>query len=137
MTGLNPTRNSSTGATHSLTPIQNPNSNTSSSRGGAGKRCFKCQGLGHFAADCPNRQIVTLLEEDFGPVFDDYRDPIEENISDTEKLTYADSGEMLVVRRALSTVTSEDESWLRHNIFYTKCTCEGKVCSVIIDGGEL
>ncbi|GJT00100.1 reverse transcriptase domain-containing protein [Tanacetum coccineum] len=93
-------------------------------------------GPGHFAADCPNRQVVTLLEEDFGPVFDEYRDAVEENISDHEEITYADSGEMLVVRRALSTVTNKDESWLRHNIFYTRCTCEGKVCTVIIDGGS-
>lgn len=49
---------------------------------------------------------------------------------------YADSGEALVVRRTLSTVTKEDESWLRHNIFHTRCTCQGKVCNVIIDGGS-
>ncbi|GJR23290.1 reverse transcriptase domain-containing protein [Tanacetum coccineum] len=136
--GSNPARNPYTNATPNLGTSQNHNSNPSSSRGGAttSKRCFKCQGLGHFAADCPNRQVVTLLEEDFGPVFDEYRDAVEENISDQEEITYADSGEMLVVRRALSTVTNEDESWLRHNIFYTRCTCEGKVCTVIIDGGS-
>ncbi|GKE32161.1 reverse transcriptase domain-containing protein, partial [Tanacetum coccineum] len=112
--GLNPIRNSGTGisATHNPTPIQNQNSNSSSNRGGvaASKRCFKCQGLGHFAAECPNRQTVTLLEEGFGPVFDEYRDAVEENVSDQEEITYADSGEMLVVRRTLSTMTSEDES---------------------------
>ncbi|GKE00049.1 reverse transcriptase domain-containing protein [Tanacetum coccineum] len=92
--GPNPVRNSSTG----VTP------NTSSSREGMtnSKRCYKCQGLGHFAADCPNRQIVTFLEEDLGPVFDDNREVVEENHSDHEEITYADYGEMLVVRRALS-----------------------------------
>ncbi|GKB83406.1 gag-pol polyprotein [Tanacetum coccineum] len=128
--GLNPIRNlgTGTGATHNPTPIQNQNPNLRSNRGGVvtSKRCFKCQGLGHFAAECPNRQIDTLLEEDFGPVFDEYKDAIEENTSDQEEITYADSGEMLVVRRTLSTLTSENESWLMHNIFYTKCTCEGK-----------
>lgn len=136
--GLYPIRNSGTGATHNATQIQNQNTNSGSSRGGVAtsKRCFKCQGLGHFAADCPNRQIVALLEEDFGPVFDDYRDADEENVSNQEEITYADSGEMLVVRRALSSVTNEDESWLRHSIFYTRCTYEGKVCTVIIEGGS-
>ncbi|GKC75614.1 putative reverse transcriptase domain-containing protein [Tanacetum coccineum] len=87
--GPNPVRNSSTG----VTP------NPSSSRGGMtnSKRCYKCQGLGHFAADCPNRQIVTLLEEDLGPVFDDNREVVEENHSDHEEITYADYGEMLVL----------------------------------------
>jgi len=25
-----------------------------------GKKCFKCQGYGHFQADCPNRRVLTL-----------------------------------------------------------------------------
>ncbi|GJQ90212.1 reverse transcriptase domain-containing protein [Tanacetum coccineum] len=60
------------------------------------KRCYKCQGLGHFAADCPSRQIVTILEEDFGPVFDEYGDEVKENVFYQEEITYADSGEALV-----------------------------------------
>ncbi|KAI3425504.1 PUA domain-containing protein [Psidium guajava] len=31
---------------------------------------------------------------------------------------------------------TEAESWLRHNIFHTKCTSGGKLCNVIIDGGS-
>lgn len=30
----------------------------------------------------------------------------------------------------------EYESWLRHNIFYTRCTSQGKVYNVIIDNGS-
>ena len=41
-----------------------------------------------------------------------------------------------MVRRALNAVPSKDESWLRNNIFHTKCTSGGKVCNVIIDGGS-
>ena len=29
-----------------------------------------------------------------------------------------------------------DKSWLRHNIFHTKCTSRGKVYILIIDGGS-
>ncbi|GJZ45166.1 reverse transcriptase domain-containing protein [Tanacetum coccineum] len=80
---------------------------------------------------------ATPNSEDFGPVFDEYGDEVEENVVGQEEITYADSGEALVVRRTLSTVLeNEDESWLRHNIFHTKCTCKCKVCNFIIDGGS-
>ncbi|XP_039140401.1 uncharacterized protein LOC120277608 [Dioscorea cayenensis subsp. rotundata] len=28
------------------------------------RKCFKCQGYGHIAADCPNRKIISLVEEE-------------------------------------------------------------------------
>ncbi|XP_040365529.1 uncharacterized protein LOC121050199 [Rosa chinensis] len=35
----------------------------------------------------------------------------------------------------MNTAKVEDSpNWLRHNIFHTKCTANGKVCHVIIDG---
>nr|GEZ02674.1 hypothetical protein [Tanacetum cinerariifolium] len=48
-------------------------------------------------------------------------------------------GESLVVQRVLSATvdkTVDDTLWLRNNIFRTKCTTKGKVCTVIIDGGS-
>jgi hypothetical protein len=52
-----------------------------------------------------------------------------------EELTYADQGESLVIRRLLRSTYAEDD-WLRNKIFHTKCTSNGKVCDVIIDGGS-
>jgi len=47
----------------------------------------------------------------------------------------ADEGEMLVLRRVLNGQKStKDEQ--RENIFHTRCTVQGKVCSLIIDGGS-
>lgn len=69
------------------------------------------------------------------PIYDDYGEGLENLLSENE-ITYADFGKSLVVIRALSVAAGEDESWLRHNIFHTKCTSGGKICNVIIDGGS-
>nr|GEZ87138.1 RNA-directed DNA polymerase [Tanacetum cinerariifolium] len=99
-------------------------------------RCFKCQGLGHVARECPNKQLVTIVD-DTTPVYDTEND--EDVVQDINELVYADQGEALVTQRVLNvavTDTGDDTSWLRNNIFRTKCTTKGKVCTVIIDGGS-
>ncbi|GKV08696.1 hypothetical protein SLEP1_g20294 [Rubroshorea leprosula] len=53
-----------------------------------------------------------------------------------EELITADHGESLVVRRSLHATITKDEDWLRHNIFHTRCTSQGKVCNVIIGSGS-
>jgi len=47
-----------------------------------------------------------------------------------------DEGELLVIRRALNSLTSQNEREQRETIFHTRCTVGGKVCSLIIDGGS-
>ncbi|GKA38462.1 gag-pol polyprotein [Tanacetum coccineum] len=94
------------------------------------------EGLGYIATDCPNQKIITIIEEDNGPIFDEYEDDTYRQHSDQAEIMYVDCGEALVVRRNLSMVTEDNESWLRHNIFHTRCTCLGKVCNVIINGGS-
>ncbi|PWA99283.1 hypothetical protein CTI12_AA010070 [Artemisia annua] len=39
-----------------------PKQPTSSNAGS--RKCFKCQGYGHIASDCPNRRIISLVEEE-------------------------------------------------------------------------
>jgi len=46
----------------------------------------------------------------------------------------ADEGELLVLR-TLSTLKGDKEEQ-RENIFHYRCTIQGKVCSLIIDGGS-
>ncbi|XP_042416946.1 uncharacterized protein LOC122005804 [Zingiber officinale] len=99
------------------------------------KICFKCKGFGHFATDCPNRRVVTFVEEkeeeeSYGTA------PIYDDSGDDGEITYADHGESLVIRRSLNTTYGEDQSWLCNNIFHTRCTSHCKVCDVIIDGGS-
>ena len=52
-----------------------------------------------------------------------------------EVVEEADEGELLVLRRALSNLKGDkEEQW--ENILHSKCTVQGKVCSLIIDGGS-
>lgn len=47
-----------------------------------------------------------------------------------------DVGELLVVRRALSSTPAREEKLQREAIFHTRCTVAQKICYVIIDGGS-
>ncbi|GAV59614.1 zf-CCHC domain-containing protein/Asp_protease_2 domain-containing protein, partial [Cephalotus follicularis] len=99
------------------------------------KRCYKCQGLGHFAVDCPNQSIITLVVEESEPKFDE-SDEKQSELSENGEIIYAGQGESLVLHRILNVAVSDEDQWLRNNIFHTKCTSKGKTCNVIIDGGS-
>ncbi|XP_027348022.1 uncharacterized protein LOC113859448 [Abrus precatorius] len=103
-------------------------------------KCFKCQGYGHIAFDCPNRRVVTIIE---GEAYEASKEEPEFYQNDfnslpvfDEELTPADHGEALVVRRSLHIAAVREEPWMRHNIFHTRCTTQGKICDVIIDSGS-
>ncbi|KAM2928344.1 hypothetical protein COP2_035599 [Malus domestica] len=103
-------------------------------------KCYKCSGIGHRQAECPNKKFINFVEEavfvedsireDATPIYDDYKEKEEEEVP------WSDHGEVLVVRRSMNTVRVDSEDWLRHNIFHTRCTSGGKVCNVIIDEGS-
>ncbi|XP_027351492.1 uncharacterized protein LOC113862615 [Abrus precatorius] len=103
-------------------------------------KCFKCQGYRHIASDCPNRRVVTIIE---GEAYEAFEEELEFYQNDfnslpvfDEELTPTDHGEALVVRRSLHTAAVIEEPWMRHNIFHTQCTTQGKICDVIIDSGS-
>ncbi|GJZ15103.1 reverse transcriptase domain-containing protein [Tanacetum coccineum] len=75
---------------------------------------LKFKGIGHLKRDCPNKQVLTLIDE---------ADPIYDTEDEVEtEVVYPDRDELLVTHRT--------------NIFRTQCTTKGKVCIVIIDGGS-
>ena len=68
---------------------------------------------------------------------DDNQMPSPGNACD-DYVEYPVEGESLVARRALSVQVKEDDmEQQRENIFHTRCHINNKVCSMIIDGGEL
>ncbi|GKE18508.1 hypothetical protein Tco_1426085 [Tanacetum coccineum] len=90
-----------------------------------------------------------LVEEESCHVYDiDNEEDVETGPkydSDGDELVYEDEevclpnvGASLVIQRALNVDASKTDNnlWLRNNIFGTKCMLNGKVCNIIIDGGS-
>jgi len=101
-----------------------------------GRKCFKCQGYGNFQADCPNRRVLTLIEiEEIDHLTSEL---VEEEIEDEETATVLtpDVGELFVLQRILHAKEGPREENQREHIFHSRCTVQGKVCSLIIDGGS-
>lgn len=93
--------------------------------------CFKCKGRGHMQRDCPNQRIMIKTEAG------EYESQGEETIdSQDDEVEYPEIGEILVIRRVLSALVEPEETAQRENIFHTRCSINGKVCSLIIDGGS-
>ena len=101
-------------------------------------KCFRCQGRGHIASQCPNKQVMVLQAN--GEIVTDDEDsdtddmPPLEDVSEEEYL--APDALTLVARRALSLQAKGVDEVQRENIFHTRCYVKDKVCSVIIDGGS-
>ena len=68
-------------------------------------------------------------EEDMDP-------QIEEEDVVNEDLVDGDTGTLLMVRRTCLAPKTDEENWLRNNIFQSTCTILGKMCRFVIDGGS-
>ncbi|GKB55490.1 reverse transcriptase domain-containing protein [Tanacetum coccineum] len=94
-------------------------------------------GLRHYARDCQNLKTLAFKPDDADPIYDTEAEPKLDEPGD--ELVYPNRGEVLVIQRVLNVAISksvDDNSWLRNNIFRTKCTSKGKICDLIIDGGS-
>ncbi|XP_027156975.1 uncharacterized protein LOC113758224 [Coffea eugenioides] len=128
-------------------PKQAPKATTKppfdSSKPRSGDKCFKCQGFGHIASQCPNRRTMIVLPS--GDVVSDDEDEVtempplidEDEDSEVEvEATTEQVGVALVARRALATQVKRVDETQRDNIFYTRCHVKRRVCSLIIDVGS-
>nr|GEW10681.1 hypothetical protein [Tanacetum cinerariifolium] len=111
--------------------------NTDSSK--APGRCFRCQGLGHIASECPNKRIITFADFELTCRYKFGNEATKErqiDIDTDEEVVGPDEGECLVIRRALNATPTREETLQRESLFHTRCTITQRVCTLIIDGGS-
>ncbi|XP_071924800.1 uncharacterized protein [Coffea arabica] len=105
-------------------------------------KCWRCQGVGHIASQCPNPRAMLVLPN--GDIVtddeeEDYKDmpPLVEDAIEEDEIEEVPTQDKvgLVARRALAAQASKDELQ-RDNIFYTRCHVTNKVCSLVIDPGS-
>jgi hypothetical protein len=100
-------------------------------------KCFRCQGRGHIASQCPNKQFMVLQAS--GEIVTDCEDSDTDEMPPLEDVFeeyLAPDALTLVARRALSLQAKGIDEVQRENIFHTRCYVKDKVCSMIIDGGS-
>jgi hypothetical protein len=93
-------------------------------------KCFKCQGLRHYASKCANHQVM-ILKDDEEIVSTSEESDCDEMppLKDASDLEYVASDKILVIRRSLNIQTKEDDvEQQRGNIFHTKYLINDKVC---------
>ena len=78
--------------------LQFQDNHTNLKEGGKPKKRFKCSGLGHIASECPNRRVVSLVEE-LGETSKERQGELmisdDCHYCDDEEITWSDQGEMV------------------------------------------
>ena len=114
--------------------------------------CYRCQGLGHYAKDCPNARAMVIQndggydseKEEYSPEVMQFEETYSEEEDGAGEIDEEEDNEKLgithgnyVVSRSLSVQhVPEPQMEQRRNIFHTRTKVGDKVCLVIIDGGS-
>ena len=109
-----------------------PNSSQESSKRSRDVKCFRCQGLGHYAYECPNKKTMVIKGGEV--VSEDEKDDDDDDEGSEE--FHEPEEELLMIRRLLNSQLKPMEECQRENIFHTRCLINGKLCILIIDGGS-
>ncbi|KAL2923133.1 Replication protein A 70 kDa DNA-binding subunit C, partial [Bienertia sinuspersici] len=113
--------------------------------------CYRCQGLGHVAKQCPNRSMVTreeyytFLLHNMDDILSDEQQQQHPRLNDITTSDFWESqprctpeykGHVLVLLCTLLSTPEEDFVTQRCNLFHSKCILKDKVCFFIIDSGS-
>ncbi|XP_074302904.1 uncharacterized protein LOC141637238 [Silene latifolia] len=110
-------------------------------------KCFQCQGFGHFEKECPSNRALTAMEieewEREGLVEYEEEETLAPSEMEVEKETdqgqvvaHPDTGHNLALWRVMHSQPAPLEADQRFMIFKSRCTVQGRVCNLIIDGGS-
>nr|GEW87634.1 RNA-directed DNA polymerase [Tanacetum cinerariifolium] len=94
---------------------------------------------GHIASEYPNKSLITLADFELASGYEFSSDLASDFIplsGDEEEVIGPNEGPCLVVRRTLSTTSTQEENLQRESIFHTRCRIAQRVCTVINDGGS-
>ncbi|KAH0757911.1 hypothetical protein KY290_021404 [Solanum tuberosum] len=105
-------------------------------------KCFKCQGYGHKANECPHRRTIIALNDGGYQTDDESKNDHREDDSSDEFMREGDGEEInddgklvLVVRRSMSALAREDLDQ-REYLFHNWCRVKEQLCFFIIDSGS-
>ncbi|XP_061337074.1 uncharacterized protein LOC133284106, partial [Gastrolobium bilobum] len=98
-------------------------------------KCVKCLGRGHIASECPTKKTM-LLKEDGEITSESSLDSASHDDEDEYDEEIIPGGDLFMVRRMLGSQVKDMDDSQRENIFHTRCLIQGKVCTLIIDGGS-
>ena len=75
------------------------------------RRCFKCQGIGHLQANCPNRKAIMYIGDQLIELENDEDEPKDNHLGgdDVDENIYLDEGEFLVIQRSLHSDIQKEE----------------------------
>ena len=101
--------------------------------------CFKCDEHGHYVVVCPSKGLHFCVEE---PEFELESYPKEEETRNKDELSeecdYYDGmteGHSLILQSLLVVPkVKREEGWRHTSIFHTHISCQGRLCTMIIDG---
>ncbi|RDX85736.1 hypothetical protein CR513_33032, partial [Mucuna pruriens] len=98
-------------------------------------KCFKYLGRGNIVSQCYNKKIVIMKDNGEVETKEKSDNDLMSSLgNDNEELPH--DRDLLVVRRVLNMQEKGKDETQRENIFHIRCLVQGKMCSMIIDGGS-
>ena len=98
-------------------------------------KCFKCLGRGHIVSQCSTKKTM-LLKEDREIISESSSKSFPSSDEEEHQEERELEGDLFTIRRLLGSQAVELDDSQREKIFHARCLIQGKLCSLIIDGGS-